>query len=57
MMDVTQDLIYITLPKIHSKLLMVFFFKLMMPIESSIPLKNDVSCNVVLKYYITISLR
>ena len=29
----------------------------MMPIESSILLKNHVSCNFMLKYYITISNR
>ena len=28
-----------------------------MPIESGILLKNDVSCNVMLKYDITVSLR
>ena len=29
----------------------------MMPIESGILLKNNVSCNFMLKYYITVSLR
>ena len=32
------------------------FFKLTMPIESCTPLKNDVSCNVMLKYHIIITL-
>ena len=32
-------------------------FKLMMTIESRILLKNHVSCNLMLKYYITILLR
>ena len=31
--------------------------KLMMPIESSVLLKNNFSCNFMLKYYITDSLR
>ena len=33
------------------------FFKLMIHIESSILLKNHVSCNFILKYYIKISVR
>ena len=36
---------------------MTLFFKLMVPIGSSIFLKNHVSCSFVLKYYITNSLR
>ena len=55
-MDVAQDLIYNTSRYIHSKLL-ITIFKLMMPIENSILLKSHVSCNFMLKYYITILFR
>ena len=51
-MDVAQDLIYNTSRYIHSKLL-ITIFKLMMPIENSILLKSHVSCNFMLKYYIS----
>ena len=46
-MDVAQDLIFTTGAA----------FKLTMTIDSSILLKNHVSYNLMLKYYITILLR
>ena len=45
-MDVAQGLIHITSRRIYSKLLMTLIFKLMMPIERNILLKNHVSCNL-----------
>ena len=52
-MDVAQDLMYITLHCMYPKLLMTLFLNF----ESSILLKYHVSCNFMLKYYITVSLR
>ena len=56
-MDVAQGLIYITSSYIYSKLLIMTIFKLIMPIKSSFLLKHLVSCNFMLKYCITVSLR
>ena len=55
-MDVAQDLIYITL---CLSILSIndSTFKLIMPIGSSILLKNHVSCNFMLKYLITVLFR
>ena len=46
LMDVTWNLIFITLYYIYSKLLMISIFKIMMLIESGILLKSHVSCNL-----------
>ena len=54
-MNVPQDLIY-SASRIYFKLLMTIF-RLMMSIESRVFLKNHVSCNFMLKYFITVSLR
>ena len=53
-MDVAQDLVY--------KLYLFYainnsIFKSIRPIEGTILLKNHVSCNFMLKYYITFSIR
>ena len=54
-MNVPQDLIY-SASRIYFKLLMTIF-RLMMSIESRVFLKSHVSCNFMLKYFITVSLR
>ena len=53
-MNVPQDLIY-SASRIYFKLLMTIFR--LMSIESRVFLKNHVSCNFMLKYFITVSLR
>ena len=55
-MDVAQDLIYIT-SRCLFEAINDSIVKLLMPIESGIVLKINVSCNFMLKYYITVSLR
>ena len=55
-MDVAQDLrYYFTLYLFQA--INDSIIRLMMPTESIILLKNHVSCNFMLKYYITVSLR
>ena len=55
-MDIAQDLIYTTSIFVYSKN-NDSSFNLMMTIDGGILLKNHVSCNFMLKYYITILLR
>ena len=55
-MDVAQDLMY----NASSYLFYATndsIFKLIIPIESSVLLKNHVSCKFMLKYYTTLSLQ